>query len=357
MTEKMLYNVSGAPFVRSKTDTSTIMRDVLIALVPALAVAVWQFGLKALLNVVVSVVACVAFEYIYRKLMKKHDTIGDLSACVTGVLMVYCMPVGVSWWMIVLGAFFAIIVVKQLYGGIGKNFLNPALAGRAFLLSYPVAMTTYAIPSALSGVVDGETMATPLSYMYAGEALPEYFSLGNLFLGGISGCIGEVSALALILGGAYLLYRKVISWRIPVTFIGTVAVLTLVFGHEGYGNVEWMLLNLCSGGLMLGAIFMATDYCTSPVTPNGQLIFGVGCGILTVLIRYFGGYAEGVSYAILLMNLLTWAIDKATPQTQFGISKADKKVAEAEKKAEKAAVKAEKLQKQVEKLHAEGGHK
>ena len=159
--------------------------------------------------------------------------------------------------------------------------------------------------------------------------------------------------MALILGGAYLLYRKVISWRIPVTFIGTVAVLTLVFGHEGYGNVEWMLLNLCSGGLMLGAIFMATDYCTSPVTPNGQLIFGVGCGILTVL----GGYAEGVSYAILLMNLLTWAIDKATPQTQFGISKADKKVAEAEKKAEKAAVKAEKLQKQVEKLHAEGGHK
>ena len=359
MNEKMLYNVSGAPFIRSKTDTSTIMRDVLIALVPALAVGVWQFGLKALLNVVISVVSCVFFEFAYRKLMKKHSTVNDLSACVTGVLMVFCMPVGATWWMIVLGSFFAIVVVKQLYGGIGKNFLNPALAGRAFLLSYPVLMTTWAVPTALAGTVDGATMATPLSIMYSpdGLAMPEYFSVGNLFLGTIPGCIGEVSALALILGGAYLLYKKVISWRIPVTFIGTVAVITLVCGRAGYGNVEWMLLNLFSGGLMLGAIFMATDYATSPVTPNGQLIFGVGCGLLTVLIRYFGGYPEGVSYAILIMNLLTWAIDKATPQTQFGISKADKKVAEAERKAAKAAEKAEKLQKQVEKLHAEGGHK
>ena len=357
MNEKMLYNVSGAPFIRSKTDTTTIMRDVLIALVPALAVGVWQFGVKALLNVVISVVSCVFFEYAYRKLMKKHSTVGDLSACVTGVLMVYCMPVGATWWMIVLGSFFAIVVVKQLYGGIGKNFLNPALAGRAFLLSYPVYMTTWAVPKALQGAVDGATMATPLAYLYGGEALPAYVTIGNLFMGNAAGCIGEVSALALILGGAYLLWRKVISWRIPVTFIGTVAVLTLVFGHEGYGNGEWMLLNLFSGGLMLGAIFMATDYATSPVTPNGQLIFGVGCGLITVLIRYFGGYPEGVSYAILIMNLLTWAIDKATPQTQFGISKADKKVAEAERKAAKAAEKAEKLQKQVEKLHAEGGHK
>lgn len=357
MNEKMLYNVSGAPFIRSKTDTSTIMRDVLIALVPALAVGVWQFGLKALLNVVISVVSCVFFEFAYRKLMKKHNTIGDLSACVTGVLLVYCMPVGVTWWMIVLGAFFSIVIVKQLYGGIGKNFLNPALAGRAFMLSYPVLMTTWKVPTALSAAVDGSTMATPLATMYSGEAMPEYFTIGNMFLGGIPGCIGEVSALALILGGAYLLYRKVISWRIPATYIGTVAILTLVFGYEGFGNVEWMLMNLFSGGLMLGAIFMATDYATSPVTPNGQLIFGVGCGLLTVLIRYFGGYPEGVSYAILIMNLLTWAIDKATPQTQFGISKADKQLADAERKAQKAAEKAEKLQKQVEKLHTEGGRK
>lgn len=359
MNEKMLYNVSGAPFIRSKTDTSTIMRDVLFALVPALVMAVWQFGLKALLNVVISVVACVGFEYGYRKLMKKHDTIGDLSACVTGILLVFCMPVGATWWMIVLGAFFSIVVVKQLYGGIGKNFLNPALAGRAFLLSYPILMTTWAVPTALKGVVDGETMATPLSYLYTGgaETLPEYFTAGKMFLGAIPGCIGEVSALALLLGGAYLVWRKVISVRIPGAFIGTVAILTLVFGREGYGNVEWMLLNLFSGGLMLGAIFMATDYATSPVTPNGQLIFGVGCGVLTVLIRYFGGYPEGVSYAILIMNLLTWAIDKATPQTQFGITKADKKLADAEKKAAQAAEKAEKLQKQVEKLHAEGGNK
>ena len=357
MNDQMLYNVSGAPFIRSKTDTHVIMRDVLIALVPALVMSVWQFGLKALLNVIISVAACVGFEYGFRKLMKKHNTISDLSACVTGVLMVFCMPVGATWWMIILGAFFSIVVVKQLYGGIGKNFLNPALAGRAFLLSYPVLMTTWAVPTALKGAVDGTTMATPLAFMKTGEALPEYFTIGNMFLGATPGCLGEISALALILGGAYLVWRKVINLRIPVTFIGTVAILTLVFGREGYGNVEWMLLNLFSGGLMLGAIFMATDYSTSPVTPNGQLIFGVGCGVLTVLIRRFGGYPEGVSYAILIMNLLTWAIDKATPQTQFGITKADKKLKSAEEKAEKAAVKAAKLQEQVEKLHAEGGNK
>ena len=351
--EKMLYHVSGAPFVRSKTDTQRIMLDVLIALLPAFCVSVWQFGVQAIIRVVVSVASCVFFEWAYRKLMKKDSTIHDLSACVTGVLMVFCMPSSVPLWMIVWAALFAIVLVKQLFGGIGKNFLNPALAGRALMLAgFPALMTTYVVPTSMSGV-DATTMATPLGSLYDGAATS--YSLMDLFIGRVPGCMGEISALALLIGGAYLLYRGVITWRIPGTFIGTVAILTLLFGGEGYGHVEWMLRNLCSGGLMLGAIFMATEYCTSPVTPKGQLIFGVGCGVLTVLIRYFGGYPEGVSYAILLMNLLTWAIDKATPQQQFGISKADMKVADAEKKATKAAIKAEKLQKEVERLHAEEG--
>ena len=329
MNEKMLYNVSGAPFIRSKTDTSTIMRDVLIALVPALAVAVFQFGVQALLNVAISIASCVFFEFAYRKLMKKHSTIHDLSACVTGVLMVYCMPVGATWWMIVLGSFFAIVVVKQLYGGLGKNFLNPALAGRAFLMaSYAVTMGAV--------VVDGVTTATPLSYMYAGEANP--YTVGQMFLGaGLPGAMGEVSALALLAGGLYLIYKKVISWRIPVGFIGTVAVLTLIGGHAGYSNVDWMLQNLFAGGLFLGAFFMATDYATSPVTLNGQLVYGVGCGVLTVLIRYFGGFPEGVSYAILIMNLCAWAIDKAFRRYQFGVTKEDIAAMKAAKKAAKKA--------------------
>lgn len=342
MEEKMLYHVSGAPFVRAKTDTQRIMLDVLIALLPAFCVAVWQFGAAAIIRVAVSVAACVFFEWAYRKLMKKNSTIHDLSACVTGVLLVFCMPAGVPLFVVVIGDFLAIVLVKQLYGGIGKNFLNPALAGRAFMLAgYAGYMTQWAVPSALKTVVDGTTMATPLTYLKAGEAMPEYFNLMDLFIGKIPGCIGEISTAALLIGFIYLLVRKVISWRIPVTFVGTVAVLTLIFGKNGYGNVEWMLFNLCSGGLMLGAVFMATDYCTSPVTPKGQLIFGVGCGLLTVLIRYFGGYPEGVSYAILIMNLLTWAIDKATPQRQFGVSaeelKAAKQAAKAEKKAAKEA--------------------
>ena len=343
MNEKMLYNVSGAPFIRSKTDTTTIMRDVLIALVPALAVGVWQFGLKALLNVVISVVSCVFFEFAYRKLMKKHSTVNDLSACVTGVLMVFCMPVGATWWMIVLGSFFAIVVVKQLYGGIGKNFLNPALAGRAFLLSYPVLMTTWAVPTALAGTVDGATMATPLSIMYSpdGLAMPEYFSVGNLFLGTIPGCIGEVSAIALLIGGIYMIAKGVIRIRIPAAYILTVAVLTLVFSRapEGVSSVTWMLYEIFGGGLFLGAFFMATDYVTSPNTPKGEIIFGVGAGLLVVFIRYFGGYPEGVCYSILVMNICVWLIDKYTMPNRYGVTaemrKAEKEKAKAAKKAAK----------------------
>ena len=201
-------------------------------------------------------------------------------------------------------------------------------------------MATWSVPNALSGTIDGTTMATPLSGMY-GEGLPAYFTAKSMFMGYLPGCIGEISAFALLLGGAYLIWRKVISWRIPVSFIGTVALVTLIFGKSGYSNGQWMLYNLFSGSLMLGAIFMATDYTTSPVTLNGQLVYGVGCGLLVVLIRYFGGFPEGTTYAILIMNLCTWAIDKAFHRHQFGVSKADIAFRKAEKLAAKEAAKYE----------------
>ena len=340
MEEKKIFKVTSNPIVRTPRDTSKIMLDVIIALVPALGVGAYLFGMNVAILLVVNVAACVVFEWAYRKLMKKNTSVGDLSAVVTGVLITCVMPSAAPWWVGLIGSFFAIIVVKQLYGGIGKNFLNPALAALAFMsAAYAAYMTTWAVPSTLRSVVDATTMATPLSYLNNGEALPEYFNYLNMFLGGIPGSIGEVSALALLIGGAYLLIRKVITWRIPVTFIGTVAVLTLVFGHEGYGNVEWMLYNVLSGGLILGAFFMATDYSTSPVNLKGQLLYGVGCGAVTVLIRYFGSYPEGVSYAILVMNCCTWAIDKGFRPRQFGMTKEDIK---ARKAAEKAAKKAAK---------------
>ena len=341
MEEKKLFKVTSNPIVRTPRSTDKIMLDVIIALVPALGVGAYMFGMNVAILLVVNVACCVIFEWAYRKLMKKNTSVGDLSAVVTGVLLTCVMPSAAPWWLGIIGSFFAIIVVKQLYGGIGKNFLNPALAARAFLsAAYAAYMTAWAVPSVMRDVVvDATTMSTPLSYMHTGDALPEYFNFLNMFLGGIPGSIGEVSALALLVGAAYLLIRKVITWRIPVTFIGTVAVLTLVFGKEGYSNVDWMLYNVLSGGLILGACFMATDYSTSPVNLNGQLIFGVGCGAITVLIRYFGSYPEGVSYAILIMNCCTWAIDKATRPRQFGMSREDIK---AKKAAAKAAKKAEK---------------
>ncbi len=339
MEEKKLFKVTSNPIVRTPRGTDKIMLDVIIALVPALGVGAYMFGMNVAILLCVNVVCCVFFEWAYRKLMKKNNTIGDLSAVVTAVLITCVMPSAAPWWLGIIGSFFAIVVVKQLYGGIGKNFLNPALAARAFLsAAYAAYMTAWAVPSTLRDVVvDATTMSTPLSYMHAGDALPEYFTFGNMFLGGIPGSIGEISALALLIGGAYLLIRKVITWRIPVTFIGTVAVLTLIFGCEGYSNVDWMLYNVLSGGLFLGAFFMATDYATSPVNLKGQLLYGVGCGAITVLIRYFGSYPEGVSYAILIMNCCAWAIDKAFRPRQFGMTKEDVK-------AKKAAAKAAKKQ-------------
>ena len=326
--ERIVFDVAYQPQVRTNTDTRRIMLDVIIALIPAVIVGVINFGIAILLPIATSVASAVFFEWGYRKFMKKPDSIGDLTAVLTGLLMAMTMPPQTPWWMPIIGTFFAIVVVKQLYGGLGKNFLNPALAGRAFLMaSYAVVMG--------SVVVDGVSTATPLSYMYAGEANP--YTVGQMFLGTIPGAMGEASALALLAGGLYLIWKKVISWRIPVGFIGAVAVLTLIGGHAGYSNVDWMLQNLFAGGLFLGAFFMATDYATSPVTLNGQLVYGVGCGVLTVLIRYFGGFPEGVSYAILIMNLCAWAIDKAFRRYQFGVTKEDIAAMKAAKKAAKKA--------------------
>ena len=336
------FDAAYQPQVRAKRGTREIMLDVIIALLPALVVGVWQFGAQALIPLAVSIVSCVFFEWAYRKLMKKPDSIGDLSAVVTGILLAYTLPANCQWWMPIIGAFFAIVVVKQLYGSIGKNFLNPALAGRAFLLaSYALFMTAWVVPGSLAGVVDAETMATPLSYMKAGEALPQYFTFKSMFLGTMPGCLGEVSALALLIGGVYLLARKVITWHIPVSFIGSVALLTLIFGSRngGYTHVEWMLDNLLSGGLLLGAFFMATDYSTSPVTAPGRIIYGVGCGALTVLIRVFGGFPEGVSFAILIMNCCAWMFDKHTQRRQFGVSREDVKAKKAAAKAAKKEAK------------------
>ena len=309
MNEQPRLIVSSSPHIRTPRDTRAIMLDVIIALLPALLVGVIAFGLHALLLTIISVVCSVGFEWLYRKLTKKPCAIGDLSAAITGLLLALCLPYTAPWWIPVIGSLFAIVVVKQLFGGLGKNFLNPALAGRAFVfLSYSKLMSDF--------TSDAWTGATPLAALHQG-ALADV-SVFSLFVGNISGCIGEISVFALLLGGAWLVYRKVISLRIPVSFLGTVAVVTLIFSR-GNGHLVWMLQNLFSGGLLLGAIFMATDYCTSPVTPKGQIIYGIGCGLLTVLIRYFGGFPEGVSFAILIMNLTVWMLDKATAPRRFGV--------------------------------------
>ena len=324
---------SSSPHIRSNEDTRSIMLDVIIALLPALAWSVYCFGWKALLLTAVSVVSCVFWEWAYRKLMKKSNMVGDLSAVVTGILLSFVCPVDLPWWVIIIGAFFSIVVVKQLYGGIGCNFLNPALAGRAILLaSYATAMTTWTLPSSKKELADVISTATPLQIMKEGTVekfaeLTTNYTVGDMFIGRIGGSLGEVSALALLLGGAWLLIRKVISWHTPVAFIGTVAILTLISAPAGIDNVQYMLYNVFGGGLMLGAFFMATDYATSPVTKPGQLIFGIGCGLITCFIRRFGSYPEGVCYSILIMNCTTWLLDKYIRPTIYGAVKKEKKEA------------------------------
>lgn len=319
MTFKHLnLTLSSSPHAHSKNSTAVIMRDVCIALLPALIAAVYFFGWRSLGLTLVSVLGCVLFEWAYRKLMKKDCTVGDWSAVVTGILIAFVCPVSLPYWTLLIGDFFAIVIVKQLFGGIGMNIVNPALAARAFLFSWPTFMSGSAF-SVSGGALDGMTGATPMEALAAGE-LPQAGML-DLLLGNIGGSLGEVSALALILGGIYLLIRRVISARIPLAYLGTVALLTFLFPLGGAARLDWMLCQLLSGGLMLGAIFMATDYTTSPVTHAGQIVFGIGCGVLTVLLRYFGSYPEGVSYAILIMNCCVGFFDKIGLPKRFGFVK------------------------------------
>ena len=329
---------SSSPHIRSNEDTRSIMLDVIIALLPALAWSVYCFGWKALLLTAVSVVSCVFFEWAYRKVMKKSCMVGDLSAVVTGILLSFVCPVDLPWWVIIIGAFFSIVVVKQLYGGIGCNFLNPALAGRAALLaSYAGAMTFWRQPGFGVKTADVVSTATPLAIMKDGtaevfETLQNSYTVTDMFLGRVGGSLGEVSALMLLVGGVYLLLRKVISWQIPVCYIATVAVISFIAmpagaAEAGLTAVQYMAYQVFGGGLMLGAIFMATDYATSPVTKPGQLIFGLGCGLLTCFIRRFGSYPEGVCYSILIMNCTTWLLDKYIRPTIYGAVKKEKKEA------------------------------
>ena len=308
------FVVSGTPHVRSKESIQSIMRDVIIALIPATAMGIYFFGIPALILIAVSIVASVFFEWLYQKLLKKPVTISDLSAVVTGLLLAMNLPASAPIWVPIVGAAFAIIFAKQLFGGLGQNFINPALAGRAFLLaSYPTEMTSWTAPVGFSGA-DAAAVATPLATLKTG-AMPDA-SLTDVILGtNIGGCIGETCAVALIIGGIYLLVKHVISWRIPVLYILTVFVLTAAIGRKG---LRVPVYEIFTGGLMLGAFFMATDYASSPVTPKGQILFAIGCGIITTLIRIFGGYPEGVSYSILIMNLAVPLIERFTEPKIFG---------------------------------------
>lgn len=338
--------VSSSPHIKTEDGTRSIMLDVIIALVFPLIMAVYMFGWRSLTLTLTSVAASIAFEWLYRRLLKKPSTIHDLSAVVTGMLLAFNLPVSAPLWIPVVGAFFAIVIVKQLYGGIGKNFMNPALAARAFLISWPGLISFWTRPLVNSGMtlfgnvtresvaVDAIASATPLAKMKLG-ILPSVvsqqfdgdvaYTLQDTFFGNIPGCIGEVSALVLLAALVYLLIRKVITYHIPVAYIGTVAVLTFLFPLGGNDPFIWMLYSISTGGLMLGAVFMATDYTTSPVTPLGRIIYGIGCGLITVLIRYFGSYSEGVSYSILIMNLLVWTLDKFIKPRRFGVKKEAKK--------------------------------
>ena len=308
----MNLTVASSPHIRGNFRTNRIMADVMIALTPALAVGVVRFGMDALILTLVCMASAVAAEWVYGKLTKSRNTTVDGSALVTGMLLAMTLPHTCPLWLGAAGSIFAIVFVKCLCGGLGQNIFNPALAARAaMMVVYPVGLTRYMD-------IDGITAATPLHHMVM-PALPEQ-TIAQMFLGNCPGSIGEISALALLIGGAYLVYRRVISLRIPVAYLGTLAVLTLVFSKTD-APVDWMLYSLCSGGVMLGAIFMATDYATSPATPMGQIVFGLGCGALTVLFRYFGLFPEGVTYAILLMNAFVWFIDRLTPIRRFGTVK------------------------------------
>ena len=316
-----LYNVSASPHVRSNTSTKTIMRDVVIALLPACLAGIWVFKAEALLVLLTTAVTCLLTEFLYEKMMKRPITTGDYSALVTGLLLGMNLPPAIPLWIAMIGSVFAILVVKQLFGGLGQNFMNPALGARCFLLiSFTGRMTSFTL--------DGVSTATPLAIIKNADASTSVsdtlanngISLLNMVLGNIGGTIGETSAIAILIGAGYLFVRRIISWHIPVCYIGSFVAFSLLFSGHGM-DVTYLLAQLCGGGLLLGAFFMATDYVTCPITKQGKIIFGICLGILTGIFRFYGGSAEGVSYAIIFCNLLVPLIEKITIPKPFGYVK------------------------------------
>ena len=310
-----LLHVSSSPHVRDKVNTGNIMLTVLIALLPSALFGVYNFGPHALMLILVSILCCVATEAVYEKIVHKKLTIQDYSAAVTGLLLALNLPPNAPWWIAVIGSVFAILVVKQLFGGLGQNIMNPALAARCFLLiSFTGRMTDFAVPNdAWGNIADTVSGATPLAALKAGESV----NWVDLFFGNVQGTIGETSALTILIGAVILLVRGVIDLRIPLTYIGSFAVFVLLFGGHGF-DMNYLLCHLFGGGLMLGAWFMATDYVTTPITKKGQLVYGVCLGVFTGLFRIFGGSAEGVSYAIIFCNLLVPIIERFTMPVAFG---------------------------------------
>ena len=319
--DKKFYNnliVSSSPHIVTNMDTTKIMSMVILALVPSLLVSTYVFGMRVLVLTAVCIAASMFFEFAWNKLMKKQQTVGDLSAALTGMLIAFNVPSGLPVWIAVLGCFVAIIIVKQLYGGIGRNVVNPAITARIVLfISFATEMTTWPVPNPLKA--DAATGATPLGVLAEGGQLPDNMMM---FLGVIGGSMGEVSAVALLIGGLFLIWKKIISPIIPACFIGTVFVFAAIYYAATGGNaIEMAIFHVLAGGVMLGAFFMATDYVTSPILPMGKIIFGVGCGILTMVIRLFGQYPEGVSFAILIMNCLTPLIDDFCQKRMYGGAK------------------------------------
>lgn len=303
--------VASSPHIVSNTNTTKIMADVLIAMLPAFGVSVWIFGARAIFLTALCIAACIFFEHIFCKIVKKQTTISDLSAAVTGMLIAFNVPVNFPYWMAIIGCFVAIVIAKQLFGGIGQNFVNPAITARVVLfLSFTTQMTTWPVPERIFLATDAVTGATPLGLLKQGQ-LDQIPDNMDMFLGNIGGSMGEISALALLIGGLYLIAKKIILPAIPIAFLGTMVVICLIAGQDP-------LFHLCAGGAMLGAFFMATDYSTSPLTTSGKVIFGIGCGFITMIIRLFGSYLEGVSFAILFMNLIVPHIDNLSRKKLYG---------------------------------------
>jgi electron transport complex protein RnfD len=332
---EVILTVSSPPHIYGTDTIEKRMRDVIIALIPACIFAVYHYGLHTFIVIAVAVMSAMSAEFLFQRVAGKKVTVDDHSAAITGLLIAFNLPPDIPYWIPIIGSVFAIVAVKQLFGGLGQNFVNPALAARAFLLaSFPAHMTNWTFaPDVMSGATfdaassasyDAATSATYLARIKADPSFtPDFYDYLAVLFGKLGGCIGETSAVALLLGGGYLLYRRVINWRIPVCYIGTFALLAFIYGREGFftGNVLFEVLN---GGLIMGAFFMATDYATSPVTPKGKVIFGIGCGFLLYLIRFYGGYPEGVCYSILIMNLLVPVIDKYIRPRVYGKKRSKK---------------------------------